>query len=325
MVDVLERLDRRRDGLLTVLTYHRVDEHVTRPDLDPALLSATPDEFARQMAYLAARRPVLTLDELLAVRRGERTLPPGAVMVTFDDAYRDFGRCAWPLIRGHGLPVTLFVPTGYPDRPGGAFWWDRLHQALHHAEAPPQVDTPLGRLALATAEDRATAKRRLRRWVEAAPHDQAMATVESLCRRLGAPPPAGQVLGWDELRRLAAEGVALAPHSRTHPMLDRLPLAQAQEEILGSMRDLEREIGAIAPAFSFPGGGHSEALVRWLPEAEIELAFTVRRGGNDVRRAEWTALRRINVGRRSSVPLVRVQLLSWLARPRRGTRVVSSR
>ena len=317
LVTLLERMDRRREGLLTVLMYHRVDSPDARPDLDPSLISATPAEFEIQIAYVARHCAVLSLADLLAVRRGERRLPPRAVLITFDDAYRDFATSAWPVLKRHALPVTLFVPTGLPDRPERGFWWDRLHHALESSAPGVSLDTPAGRLPLSSPRERTRARSVLRDWIRAAPHDEAMATVDSICRRLAAPPPAAAVLGWDELRRLAAEGVELAPHSRTHPLLNRLPLERARDEVRGSVRDLEREVGRAAPAFAFPGGGHSEALVRWLPQAGIEVAFTVVRGGNDLRHADWTALRRVNVGRRSSVPLLRVQMLSWRSRPRR--------
>jgi peptidoglycan/xylan/chitin deacetylase (PgdA/CDA1 family) len=316
VVDLLERFD-GRGGVLTVLMYHRIDEVEQTPALDPALLSATPVEFARQMDYLAARRPVLSLSELLEVRRGERPLPAGAVMVTFDDAYRDFADHAWPVLRRAGLPVTLFVPTAYPGRPARAFWWDRLYAALGATSRREPLDTPAGRLAMATPEDRARVLGTLRRWIEASPHGEAMAAVDRLTADLGAPPPVGCVLSWAELRGLAAEGVALAPHSRTHPRLDRLSFEDAQAEIAGSARDLERELGSAPPVFAFPGGGHSSELLAWLPEGGFEVAFTTLRGGNDLRDPNWLALRRVNVGRRSSLPVVRAQLLSWLAR--RGT------
>lgn len=38
---LLERAERRRVGLLRVLTYHRVDEPKARPQLGPRLISAT--------------------------------------------------------------------------------------------------------------------------------------------------------------------------------------------------------------------------------------------------------------------------------------------
>jgi hypothetical protein len=59
--------------------------------------------------------------------------------------------------------------------------------------------------------------------------------------------------------------------------------------------------------------------VDWLSAAGFEIAFTTARGSNDPHGADWLRLRRINVGRRSAVPAIRAQLLSWPARtgPRR--------
>ena len=35
------------------------------------------------------------------------------MLLTFDDAYRDFATNAWPTLKRYGLPATLFVPTAY--------------------------------------------------------------------------------------------------------------------------------------------------------------------------------------------------------------------
>jgi hypothetical protein len=72
-------------------------------------------------------------------------------------------------------------------------------------------------------------------------------------------------------------------------------------------------MGACPPAFAFPGGGHDAALRDVLAQEGFELAFTTRRGANDVAHADWLALRRANVGRASSLPVIRAQLLSWPA------------
>ena len=280
----LERVDRRSARMLTVLTYHRVDEPDARPLLDPALLSAAPREFERQIAHIAARHRPLSLDELLAIRRDEAELPARAVLVTFDDAYRDFAEHAWPVLRRHGVPATLFVPTAYAADRDRRFWWDRLHAA--------------GAPRSASAE------------VSALPHPDAMRRVDELVAELGEVDPGDVILDWDELRALAAEGVALAAHTRTHPRLDRLPVEQAVEEVRGSLADLERETGAAAPAFAYPEGGHADAVVNALADEGVEVAFTTERGVNDLRRPDWLRLRRINVGRRSSVGAISLQVLA---------------
>src|SRR5919198_4158856 len=171
---LLERSDRRSRRLLTVLTYHRIDELHARPDLDPALISAAPREFERQVAWLAANARPLSMAELLEVRRTGTPPPPRAVLITFDDAYRDFAEHAWPCLRAHGVPATLFVPTAYPASPAPGFWWDRLHRALSDDHAPQAIATSAGVLSLATDDDRTRAHRILRDWVKRSPHAEAM-------------------------------------------------------------------------------------------------------------------------------------------------------
>ena len=294
-VGLLERLDGARADVLPVLMYHRIANPGDAPDLDPSLVSASPAQFDEQMAFLAARRRPITLDELLAVRAGEAPLPPRAVLVTFDDAYRDFADHAWPIMRRRGVPVVLFVPTGFPDAPGRAFWWDRLHQAYAAADGDAG-----GRETAAAVAVR----------VKALPHARALELVDEVCTRLGAPPPRNPVLGWSELRRLAEEGVALAPHSRTHPLLHRVGIDEARDEVAGSAHDLEREIGHSPPVFAYPAGGYSRDVVGVLRDAGFAVAFTIERGTNDLRRADWLRLRRVNVGARASLHVVRTQLLS---------------
>jgi peptidoglycan/xylan/chitin deacetylase (PgdA/CDA1 family) len=302
VVGILERAARPLPGVLNVLTYHRVDEPEDAPELYPGLNGATPDEFEEHMRFLASSCRTLSLSELLAVRRGEAPLPSHAVLVTFDDGYRSVAEHAWPIMQRQGVPLTLFVPTAYPGRPGNAFWWDRLWSALEGRHSTP--------------DERLRTYRRLRERVKSLPHEQAMAYVDELGGGAGAESRRPSVLDWDELRRLAAEGVALGPHSRTHPLLDKVARADANEEILGSLGDLEREVGPVPRVFAYPGGA-GEGMSTLLEEQGFELAFLTRRGVNDVSRPDWLRLRRINVGRSFGLTGIRVQLLSQWARIQR--------
>ena len=316
LVSLLERLDRPSPHRLAVLMYHRVLKPGQAPTHDPTVLSATPAQFEEQIAFLAANVPILSLDELLAVKRCEVRAPPGAVVVTFDDAYSDFAEHAWPALRRHGVPVTLFVPTAFPGDPERPFWWDHLHHALVRTQRRDDLTTPFGELSLASASDRAQTFRLLRDRIKAMPHHQAMTILHDVTAQLGVAPPGGSVLGWDELRHLAGEGVVLAPHGQTHALLDRLSAEEAREEITGSVTDLEREIGSAPRVFAYPAGGLTEEVVQLVREEGFEIAFETIRGTNDLRRVDWLRLWRINVGRRSTLPLLRAQLLSWPVRLR---------
>jgi peptidoglycan/xylan/chitin deacetylase (PgdA/CDA1 family) len=98
-----------------ILTYHSIDP-------SGSVISLAPSVFERHVAWLAAGRvAVVSLTELLALR-DERD----AVAITFDDGFTNFRTEAWPRLRAHGLPVTLFAPTGHvgktndwAETPGG--------------------------------------------------------------------------------------------------------------------------------------------------------------------------------------------------------------
>jgi peptidoglycan/xylan/chitin deacetylase (PgdA/CDA1 family) len=309
-----ERVSRRLESTpsLAVLTYHRVAPPGERPDLHPGLVSATPEAFDAQMAGLtrAGARPV-SLADVLAHRRDGTPLPERAVLVTFDDGYADFSEHAWPVLHHHGIPVVLFVPTGFPGTER-TFWWDRLHHALTSTARRDQLalaERPGEPFALSTAAERRQTFRRLRAVVKAEPHERAMALVDELVADLGVAEPAPATLSWDRLASLREEGVTLAPHSRSHALLHRVGAAQLADEVRGSVDDLRRAVGDAPPAFAFPSGGYDDQAVAAVREAGIELAFTTDRGVNPMPGADWLRLRRVNVGGRTSPALIRAQLL----------------
>src|SRR5262249_42645206 len=154
-----------------------------------------------------------------------------------------FAEHAWPTLKRYHLPATLFVPTAFPDQTQRSFWWDQLYQALTCTERREDLDTPLGRLPLRTPTQRAQAFNQLKDNVKTLPHRSAMEWVEQTCAALCVTRPAHNVLTWNELRRLAREGVSLGAHSRTHPLMNRVSPNEARDEAVGSLHDLEREIG----------------------------------------------------------------------------------
>jgi len=311
LLSLLEQADGQRPNLLRVLTYHRVDEPDACPALYPGLISATPDAFDQQMSYLAANYHVVSMAELLDACRTGAALPPRSVMVTFDDACRDFAQHAWPTLKRYRLPATLFVPTAFPDHPDRTFWWDHLYQAVSTTIRCDDLDTPIGRLPLRTPTQRAQAFGQLKDYMKTLPHRAAMEWVERTCADLGVPRAEHNVLGWDELRRLAREGVTLGAHTRTHPLMNRVSLEEVRAEAVGSLRDLEREIGAVPPIFAYPSGGFNDEVVRILAREGFAMAFTTVRGVNDMRIADQLRLRRINIGRRTNLALFRARLLPW--------------
>jgi peptidoglycan/xylan/chitin deacetylase (PgdA/CDA1 family) len=239
-------------------------------------------------------------------------LPRRAVLVTFDDAYQDFEQHAWPVLKRYRIPVTLFVPTAFPDHPERLFWWDRLFHALH-STVKNEIITPIGTLAIGTDMERSQANLRLKNHIKSLPNNLAIAFVEDVEGQLDIAPQANCVLSWKELRKLAQEGVTLGPHTQTHPIMNHIPPSAMQNEALDSLYDLQREIGETPPVFAYPSGFHNTEVVNAVRAAGFKLAFTTERGINILGRDDPLQLQRINVGAQTTVPILQAQLLSLSA------------
>ncbi len=296
--------------MLRVLTYHRVANLQDSPLLHPQIISATPENFFRQMRFLARNYHAVSLPEVFNAIAKKTALPQRAVLITFDDAYYDFATVAWPILKAFMLPATLFVPTAYPDQPERAFWWDRLYRAFMQTSRKELKETPLGDLPLTDAKARQHSLRRVQNHVKTVPHKQAMALVDQICAKLDSLPFTQKtVLSWNELRQLAKEGVALCAHTQTHPIMTQLSQAEIRQEVAGSQNDLKREIGETLPIFCYPSGSHDDTVVDILKEEGFTMAFTTLKGQNDLQTVDPLRLRRTNMTRRTSLPIFRLRLL----------------
>jgi peptidoglycan/xylan/chitin deacetylase (PgdA/CDA1 family) len=303
-IRLLERIP-EPPGRLRVLTYHRVDRPEERPFLNPGLISASPEEFERQILLLASDYHPVSIEAVLQAFRSAAPLPRRAVLVTFDDAYLDFAEHAWPILRAHAVPAVLFVPTAYPGIQGAAFWADRLYHALRSTH----LDRVHG-LDLRTPAQRQHAYCTLKSRLKLLAHSKSQELFRRLLEELGSPQMPSSILDWDALRRLAAQGLSLAPHTRTHALLSRVTTEAALEEAVESRRDLEREIGRVPPVFAYPSGEYTAAVAAGLDACGFELAFTTAPGINAISSADPMRIRRFNVGRRTTVSILRARLLA---------------
>lgn len=311
-VALLEHSAGERANLLRVLTYHRVDEPDAHPWLDPGLISASPQAFEMQMKYLAARYQPVSASDVQKAFEGQYALPPRAVLVTFDDAYCDFEKHAWSILKQYQIPAILFVATAFPDHPERTFWWDRLFNAIH-TTVVDELNTSMGRLPISTALQRNQAYKSIKNYLKTLPHDKAMADVDRICSELGVPTHDNSVLGWDSLRRLVSNGLTLGAHTRNHPIMNCITPDELQKEVSDSLHDLRREIGLVPQTFAYPSGIHNNEAVKTVERAGFKLAFTTERGINEVGHADRLRLQRINVSPRTTLPILRAQLLSWSA------------
>ena len=112
--------------VITVLTYHHVENPEADSPFDRGVADAIPDQFRRHMEMVARYGTALTIDQMVRiVCEGERP-PKNPVLVTFDDGYRSCLEVATPILRQVGIPATFFIATRFIEE-------RRLFFPRHHA------------------------------------------------------------------------------------------------------------------------------------------------------------------------------------------------
>lgn len=78
---------------------------------------------------------------------------------------------------------------------------------------------------------------------------------------------------WDDLHALAAAGMTIGDHTRSHPFLIRITdHRRLRDEIEGSKKLLETRLGVSITAFAYPFGQHDPAIVALVQQAGFASA-----------------------------------------------------
>jgi peptidoglycan/xylan/chitin deacetylase (PgdA/CDA1 family) len=100
-----------------ILCYHRFGHG------NGSRMVVSPNGFAAQLDWLARNHyTVLRLSQLGAFLEGRQPLPARSVVITIDDGYESVYRHAYPLLKKHGFPATLFVYTDFVGIGDGLNW-----------------------------------------------------------------------------------------------------------------------------------------------------------------------------------------------------------
>lgn len=265
----------RNRHVLTVAMYHRV----IAPS-DPRWETCDPDYtisdelFAKTLRFFKRHYRIVSLDDVAAARRGERALPPRALLVTFDDGWSDNADYALPVLEREGVPAVIFTVADAIGR-DAAFWQEQL-VAAWRARRLGEAD-----VAAIAGQARADVAGRegidgLRRAIAAleglgsaererilAPYRERLADA----RRL--------MVTRADLARLRAGGVAIGLHGKTHTPMTRADdvdaeLDAARRIVAGHLDVPPSELATL----SFPHGRFSPEIVARARALGYQLLFT---------------------------------------------------
>ena len=262
-------------GLLC-FNYHRIGDSSSSP-FDRALWSATEDEFDRQIRFFKKHFDLITTEDLDDFWNGSRAQ---AIMLTFDDGYRDNFELAFPILASHGVPAVFFLTSGFlDDRP--LSWWDELAWMVHSAQVPELAATTWFERQELSA-DRESVIVGLLNVLKHLPLNEMapfLDTLGEVCGTGRAPSDVADQMwmSWDHVRVMDQHGMDFGGHSVQHPVLANCDPETQRREINDSKARIEQQLGRDLTAFSYPVGqidSFTELTKILLQEAGYRYAFS---------------------------------------------------
>ncbi|HEV8374752.1 MAG TPA: polysaccharide deacetylase family protein [Candidatus Polarisedimenticolia bacterium] len=200
-----------------------------------------------------------------------RKPPEKCVCITFDDGYADNYLHAFPLLRQHRLPATIFLATGFLGGKRGRFWWDEVCRWRAAGTTSVELEG-MGRREVGTLAQRD----RLLEELKHLPIDMIVERVRAASSRLGLaadPKAREEFLDWDQVREMQREGISFGAHTVSHCLLPRETSERRRQEIRQSRAEIESQTNRPCSLFCYPNGAWDEETRREVITAGYEGAM----------------------------------------------------
>ncbi|RDE24816.1 polysaccharide deacetylase family protein [Motiliproteus coralliicola] len=273
---LIQRLSARQK--LSIINYHQVvaEFDPMRPD------EVTATQLTDQMAWISRCFNVLTLADAAEHLRN-RTLPPRALVITFDDGYQNNATIALPILQHFNLNATFFIASDFLD--GGIMWNDRVIEALRAAPSG-SIDLKwleLGQPLLDSPESRQLTAHKILIAIKHKPIEERTEAVDRLCSTIAQ--PANLMLRSEQVQLLAKAGMEIGGHSCSHPILANLDSHNLIQEIQDNKLSLQKLIDEPVLSFAYPNGkpikDYNQSTISALKEAGYRQAVTTCAGTSE--------------------------------------------
>ncbi|WP_046826614.1 polysaccharide deacetylase family protein [Afipia massiliensis] len=314
---------RRTGGVGAILKFEHVRPRRGDPFQPLRSRDITPEFLDRAISALKRwKLDFVSIDEA-AERSRQAALARRFLCLTFDGGHRDFMTFAYPVLSRHRVPFALYLPTGFIDGIGKA-WWLALEQVVaRNARIGLVMDRTERHFFAASLAEKYQLYGVLHAWMMTLSPDDVAIAIGDLCGRYGVDLYAasqGAAMNWQDLVKLARDPQAtIGSATVNYPNLARAKGTTALREMTMGRTVLETALDGPCRHFAYPFGGRDCFGPREMMLArEAGFASAVSAGQGVVRsdgQSDLMALPRIAWdGRRSSLRALRVVLSGLTSR-----------
>lgn len=276
-----------------ILMYHRFSS-----ETHPYKISA--EEFDAHLEYLGKHNRVIALSQAVEYLQNGKTLPSNATVITIDDGYSDAYEIAFPLLKKHRMPATIYAVTDFLD--GKCWLWtDLMRYVLLHTKKENiaiEFENDKIEIALTGDQQRLEIAGRINSRLKKMPDDLKDKKIREIAAALAVDVPATPArdfapFDWENAREMEAENVRIESHTVRHPILTCVAANDLDSELKNSKRRLEEMLERTIEHFCYPNGSLNENVQKAVENAGYKSATTTKYGFNS-KQASSFLLKRID-------------------------------
>ena len=258
---------------VAILMYHHVSSE-SPPWLPGAVAS---NDFEREIAHLCKVTRIVPLDWLVNQLYQGKDIPSKAVCITFDDGYKDNYTTAYHILRKYNAPATIFLTPGYIES-SKTFWDCKIRFAVWNTSITQLEVEGFGYYYLKSPKDRLKSMAKIITGLMKLPEREKNRSIEKLLQALDVVIPSkfGEkfMLTWNDISDMSENGISFGAHTVTHPILTKLSIEEAREEIVRSKKDIEKRVGAPCTLFAYPNGDFNTEIIELVKKSGFKGAVT---------------------------------------------------
>jgi peptidoglycan/xylan/chitin deacetylase (PgdA/CDA1 family) len=234
-------------------------------------------EFREDLDFLFRHYRALTLQELLEALCGGTPLPGRALLLTFDDGFREMYDTVAPILLEKGLSATFFLNPAFLDNQGMAhhnkisLLIERLEQMGSRA-LKGEIVAICRQAGLGCADARQALAAITYSKLELVEKIAALLECDFKAYLAKSRP----YLTSAQVRALLEQGFTIGGHSLDHPWYPELSVEAQIAQTVGSVEDLRERFGVRYGAFAFPHGdiGVGAALFEAMfASGKVDVSF----------------------------------------------------
>jgi len=291
---LLDYIHNKNRHKITVLTLHGVMEKHEQSLWEPIRPQLRPSELESMLKVMSKYYHFITAEQCVGMLDGKIPIIEHALLLTFDDGYRNTIEHALPICEKFGIKPLLFIATGHIDS-GKPFWFDRLDYALQqnmggiisieYESVNYTFDTTTREtLKVCYQQFRDDCKKffnddiKMNHLFNALSHKLEIRSGKALCD-ICKHDDWSSIATWLLLREaVRGDRIDIASHTVDHWRLNSLTPEQILFQLQQSKIRIENELGIKCDYFCYPNGNYNALAINLVKKSGYIAAFSTDAG-----------------------------------------------